>query len=646
MCGIVGIAGSQEPEWLTDMNGLVRHRGPDDRGEYRDQERQVGLAMRRLSILDLKGGRQPMSNEDGSLWIVHNGEIYNSPELRSGLETRGHRFATKSSDTEVLIHLYEEKQEDMLGDVNGMFAFVLYDRPRGILFGARDRIGIKPLYYARRPPAFAFGSELKSFLPLPWISRDIHWESLFHYMSLRFVPGSSSIFRGISRLPPGHWFRYTLRTYDLEVSPYWHLDFQRQEARDATEWAELIRSELRRAVKRWLLSDVPVGVSLSGGLDSSAIVGLLGELGVRPIRTYSLGFAGVGEEEWNELPLARKVAERWGTEHHELVLEPDQLIRDLLRMVWHLDEPYGGGLPSWYVFQFMGQHVKVGLTGTGGDELFGDYGRFARFEAHAANGPSGKSPWWAPAWRPVGRLLNHVPDGWISPRRKRELVHLLDHHRDPLRWCYLNRYFHFPDEEKRWSVFSTDTHAIPNTSEVLREYYQTSGASLPRDAVGYVGFATQLPEEFLLMTDRFSMAHALEARVPFLDHEFVERVHQVPAQIRTRPDDLKYLLKAAVADLLPSEILRARKRGFVIPTARWLRGRLRPLMERLLSPDRLAAQGIFRPEFSRRYVVPHLAGRADYHAEIWTALMFQLWHFLMVEERLTSAPTFSWQDLC
>lgn len=647
MCGIVGIAGAQETGWLSGMAGAVRHRGPDDAGEYRDGN--VGLAMHRLSILDLAGGRQPMANEAGTLCIVHNGEIFNAPELRRELEARGHRFVTTNSDTEVLLRLYEEKGEAMLGDLNGMFAFVLYDRPRGLLFGARDPVGIKPLYYTRRASLFAFASELKSFLALPWVDREVNRESLFHYMSLRFVPGSSSILLGLHRLPPGHWFRYHLQSRELTTQRYWRLDFHREDRRTAEEWAALIRHELREAVRRWVLSDVPVGCSLSGGLDSSTIVGLLAESGYGPIRTYSLGFAGRGEEEWNELPLARKVAERWGADHHEVVLEPEDLLRDLLKMVWHLDEPYGGGLPSWYVFEFMRRHVKVGLTGTGGDELFGDYGRFARFEAHG-NGSVPSSPaspvWWKAAWRPVAALVSRVPDAWLEPRRKRELMHLPNRREDPFRWYYFNTYYYFADEAKRESVFSAETAGIPDTSRLLLDYFEASAATAARDGLGYVGFNTQLPEEFLLMTDRFSMAHSLEARVPFLDRKFVELVSSIPAEVRTRPGDLKYLLKKAVGDLLPTELLGARKRGFVIPTAQWLRGKLRPLAERLLAPERLAAQGLFRPDFHARYVVPHLGGRADYHAQVWTALMFQLWHLLFIEQRLNDAPSFSWRDLC
>ena len=654
MCGIVGITGGQAGKWLTRMNAAVRHRGPDDLGEYWDPEAEIGLAMHRLSILDLSGGHQPMSNEGGTLWIVHNGEIYNSPELRRDLEAHGHCFKTTNSDTEVLLHLYERKQEAMLEDLNGMFAFVIYDRSRGLLFGARDRIGIKPLYYARQPSVFAFASELKCFLPLPWVSREINLESLFHYMSLRFIPGQSSILQGICRLPPGHWFRYSVRTFDLEIRPYWQLNLQRQERRSEAEWCALIREELRDAVRRWSLSDVPVGVSLSGGLDSSTLVGLLGELGCSPILTYSLGFVGEREGEWNELPIARKVAERWGTVHHEMLLDPDTLLNDLLKMTWHLDEPFGSDIPDWYVYQFMRQHVTVALTGSGGDELFGDYGRFARFEMHVhrtagrgfGNGSSRAEKWFEAVWQPIAALVGCVPHAWLGPRRRRELLHLPILRRDPFRWYYFNSYYHFPDELKRETVFSIDTAGVTDTSRVLQQCYEASGSSVPRDALNYVGFTTQLPEEFLLMTDRFSMAHSLEARVPFLDHRFVELIYRIPAEIRTRPRDLKYLLKAAVGDLLPPELLQARKRGFVMPTALWLRGKLRPLAERLLAPERLAAQGLFRPEFYGRYVLPHLEGRADFHEQVWTALMFQLWHLLFIEERLTAAPTFSVQDLC
>lgn len=609
MCGIVGLAGPHRAEWLSAMNAVIKYRGPDDCGEYHDDRGDVGLAMRRLSILDPQCGRQPMSIDNGRLWIVHNGEIYNSPQLRARLESRGVKFNTRNSDTEVLLHLYDEKQADMLADLNGMFAFVIYDRERRVLFGARDRIGIKPLYYTQNRNTLAFASELKCLLTLPWVHREVDVESLFHYTSLRFVPGERSIIAGVRRLPPASSFRFDVETGQLAIEPYWRLEFHPEEGKSADDWKTEIRHELGQAVNRWMLSDAPVGCSLSGGLDSSAIVGLLSEQGFRSIKTYSLGFTGPGEEEWNELPIAASVAKRWGTDHHELVLMPDDLLRDLVKMVWHLDEPYGGGLPSWYVFKFMRQDVVVGLTGSGGDELFGDYGRFNSLEQ---------------------------ADGLFGLLRRPQTF----------RRGYFDKYYYFPDETKRASVLQKAGREIPDTSDTLQRLPAWHSTESPRDTLSCVAFATQLPEEFLLMTDRFSMAHSLEARVPFLDHEFVEFVATIPAGIRTKRADLKYLLRKAIADLLPDQALRARKRGFVIPTGLWLRGALRPLAERLLSSERLAAQGLFKPGFHDAYVRPHLEGRADYDAQVWTALMFQMWHVLFIEQPSQGEPQCSWEDLC
>ena len=648
MCGIVCGIGAEALEWVKAMNAVQDHRGPDDEGIYHDHRQEVCLGMRRLSILDLAHGHQPMGNEDGSTWIVYNGEIFNSPDLRRRLE-RDHRFSTANSDTEVLLHLYDEKQEDMLADLNGMFAFVLYDARRGILFGARDRLGIKPLYYTRVPHRFAVASELKSLLTLPWAGRDLDAGSFFHYLSLRFVPGEQSILHGILRLAPGHWFRYDLATGAIKTHRYWRPCIGSHEVRPDAEWAAIVRAELKTAVQRWTLSDVPIGCSLSGGLDSSSIVGLLSENGHRRVKTYSLGFTGDGAEELDELPLARQVADRWGTEHHELVLEPAELLRDLVKMVWHLDEPYGGGLPSWYVFQFMHQDVKVGMTGTGGDELFGDYGRYRGLEEAPRRSEDDREDgrWLEKAWSPVARFLSLLPEGMIGLRRKERWLQWPATGRDPFRWQYVHAFYYFSDEMKRRTVLSPALAGAvaADTADLLARSYKEAGSNDPRDGCSYLALTTQLPDEFLHMTDRFSMAHSLEARVPFLDHTFVELVLRIPPQVRTKPDDPKYLLRRAVQDLLPRDLARAPKRGFVLPTAQWLRGPLRPLAERMLDPDRLARQGMIRPEFFGRFVRPHLEGRGDYHAQIWTVLMFQLWHVLFVERRPSECPAVAWQDL-
>jgi asparagine synthase (glutamine-hydrolysing) len=654
MCGIVGIAGKHETSWLSAMNAVQWHRGPDDAGEYHDAEAEVSLAMRRLSILDLEGGHQPMTNADETAWIIFNGEIYNSPELRKRLVESGCEFKTTNSDTEVVLRLYEEKQEAMLDDLNGMFAFVIYDRKHKRMFGARDRIGIKPFYYFNEAGRFAFSSELKALMALPAISRDLDLQSLYHYMTLLFVPGENTIFSRVRRLPPGHYFTFDLSSRELSIRRYWKLRTDQPDVnRSEDEWSETLRYELRQAVRRWTLSDVPVGCSLSGGIDSSTIVGLLSELGYGPIKTYSLGFAYEEEAAWNELHLARKVAERYRTEHQEIILRPEELLDDLISMVWHLDEPYGGGLPSWYVFRMMSKDVKVGLTGTGGDELFGNYGKFAAFEnspilrlisKHASFGRAGaKLP--AFMWSGWRKAVAAVPGQFISRQKKVRLSQLDDICRAPFGSHYYANQVYLSDKLKQLSVFNGGFSRSYETASYLQELYNAAHPANPRDGVAYVDFQTQLPEEFLMMTDRFSMAHSLEARVPFLDHKFVETVFRIPAATRTRAADPKWMLKRSVADLLPQDLLGGPKKGFVIPIKLWLRNQLQPLARHLLAPERLRQQGIFRVSFYDSYVAPHLEGRADFTWQVWSALMFQLWHSVFIEQNAREKPSYSWSDL-
>ena len=598
MCGIAGIAGNVDVEVLERLRQALSHRGPDDSGVYHDVAAGVGLAAARLAIIDLDGGAQPMQAERAT--IVFNGEIYNAPELRVRLERDGVRFDSDHSDTEVVLRLYEQVGERCVEDLNGMFAFVIHDRVRNLLFGARDRFGIKPLYFARPDGEFAFASELKVLLTLPNIERAVDRESLFHYLSLRFVPGERSILRGVQRLPAAHRFTYDMRTRELDVQRWWRLEFEHEDGVERGEWVARLRETLRDAVKRWSLADVPIACSLSGGLDSSAVTALLAESGHADLRTYTLGFTDDEDERLNELPLARALAERYDTEHHEVVVDAKQLLDDLLPMVWSLDEPYGGGLPSWYVFRAIADDVKVAHTGTGGDELFGNYRRFVPFE-------SGR----------LSRLRGQ------SVRR---------YHFEPS--------YYLPDDEKR-ELFEHDGE---DTSTFLQRIYDESGSRSTRDSVLYLDLSTQLPDEFLHMTDRFSMAHSLEARTPFLDNEFVSLVARTPPNLRTGADDPKGLLRDAVADLLTPAHLAAPKRGFVFPLARWLRGELRPLAERLLADEHLARQGLFRPGLAERYLQPHLDGRVDESERLWPLLMFQLWHLLYVEEGVAEAPSFSWKD--
>jgi asparagine synthase (glutamine-hydrolysing) len=614
------------------------HRGPDEQGTFFDPATGVGLASTRLAIQDVEQGHQPMQNKTGGICIVFNGEIFNAPELRERLIAAGHRFATDHSDTEVLVHLYEERGPAMVDDLNGMFAFVIFDRDRNRLFGARDQLGIKPLYLTQLGGGLSFASELKVLLAVPGVERVLDRQSAFDYLSLRYVPGPGSIFVGVDRLPAASAFAFDLASRELKVWQYWRPEFDGSTMERGEELLARLREELRAAVQRWTLSDVPIACSLSGGIDSSAIVGLMREVGYDNLHTFSLGFE---DENLNELELARLVAQRNDTEHHELMMRPTDLIDDLLQMVWALDEPYGGGLPSWYVFRFMSESVKVGMTGTGGDELFGSYGKFVPFEEGKLVRLTRHAH--MPIVRAAARIAAAVPGGWVNDRSRAALRDLRSVQLDPVRWHYFDRAYYFGDADKRRSVVDGATYR--DTAELLRTLFRESGAASVRDAVLYADTRTQLPEEFLHMTDRFSMAHSLEARVPLLDRELVEVVAGIPADVRTNASQPKALLRESISDLLPPELLRQPKRGFVIPQSAWLRGELRPVVEQLLSRDRLRRQGIFRPELVDRYVDPHLSGRSDHGDQVWNLLMFQLWHLLFVEEQLDEAPTFGVRDV-
>jgi asparagine synthase (glutamine-hydrolysing) len=598
MCGITGIHGADCRDRIGAMNDRLIHRGPDDAGVYVDDGAGLALAMRRLSVLDLAGGAQPMRSADGRYVLVYNGEIFNAPSLRHSLEERGERFVTDHSDTEVLLHLLMREGEACLHKLNGMFAFAFYDAVERTLLCGRDRMGIKPFYYTTDGGCFAFASELKALLALPWLARDVDRAALFDYLSLLYVPGEQSILKSVRRLPAGHCLHYSLADEEVEVRRWWRLAYAPDFSVPAARWPEIIRQELHDAVLRWSLSDVPIAVSLSGGLDSSAVTAIAAQAGLA-VSAYSLGFEGVGEEAWNELPLARAVARKWGIPHHEIMLRPEATLDALPKMVEALDEPYGGGLPSWFVFREMGGKVKVALTGTGGDELFGNYGKWTGLEGSA-----------------LTRWLRSSAGG-IS--------------RDHFRSAFFERYYYCADAAKRRVLVDGDG-IDHDTADMLYERFASDPKVGIRDSVARLDIETQLSEEFLLMTDRFSMAHSVEARTPFLDNGLVDVVRRIPAHLRTRRNDLKYLLRQAVAPLLPQSLLSAPKRGFVIPLGLWLRGPLKAVAEDLLAPARLKRQGVFAPAFYDIYVKPHLEGRADHTQRVWAAMMFQLWHQRFVED--------------
>ncbi|MDC6452815.1 asparagine synthase (glutamine-hydrolyzing) [Alphaproteobacteria bacterium] len=601
MCGIVGIHSLSQDNLknlVEQLNKSQEHRGPDGEGFYFDLNNCFSLAMKRLAIVDIVGGEQPKYEENGRFVIVFNGEILNAPQLRKELEAVGEVFSSSHSDTEVLLKLYKNLGISCLKKLNGMFTFAIYDKKKETVVLVRDRLGIKPLYYTQMDNRFIFASELKSILSLSVLKRNINKQSLYHFLSLMYVPGSNSILNGIKKLKAGHYLVYKLTDRKLSVNCWWNLTFKPNLNIPKKEWPELIRTKLSEAVNRWMLSDVPVGCSLSGGLDSSALVGLLAQSG-KSISTYSLGFKGGNESDWDELPLALEVSKKWGTKHHELILTPDDLLKDLSKMVWHMDEPYAGGLPSWSVFKRMSEDVKVGITGTGGDELFGNYGK----------------------WRGLERKLFFQPKITNENFKKN----------------YFDRFYYFADAAKR-KIFTSLGTEIENTSDFLYRYYLNTNGSSIRDKCAMVDINTQLTDEFLTMTDRFSMAHSIELRPPFLDNEFVDLITTIPSKFRTKKGDLKGLLRHAVSPVLPESLIKAPKRGFVIPLKIWLRNELLPLVKFLLEPKRLSDQGIFQADLYSRLFQPYLDGKHDDTAKIWALVMFQIWHMQFIEGEPGAGP--------
>lgn len=607
MCGIVGYTGANDPGLLKAMNFSQVYRGPDDEGYFADEANRINLAMRRLSIVDLEDGHQPMSNNDDSLWIVFNGEIFNTFDLRKELEKEGYSFRTNHSDTETLIYMYQHYGTGMLKYLNGMFAFVIYDKKNRKLFGARDHFGIKPLYYSLVREKFSFASELKSLLKLPWIGREINAQSVYHYFTFQAVPAPATIFEKVQKLPAGHYLEYYFEKNELKTDSYWK---PRLSTMDVSELVEknlpsVIREKFLQAVSRWSLSDVPIGCSLSGGVDSSAIVAAMAQTGNTPVRTYTVGYTDAPDID--ETKYAALVARKWNTEHHEIMVRPDDLLKELDRMVFHLDEPYAGGLPSWFVYKTMSKDVKVAMTGSGGDELFGNYGKWKFYENFRSH---------------LYRIRRYIADGG-------RLSHLLR---------YPNGSHHYPyynDGFKQRQLFNNEFIKNITPSAALLQLYWNGSSK--RDAVAKVDLRLQLPEEFLLMTDRFSMAFSIEARTPFLDVEFAEFIYSIPSSIRTEIGSLKYLFINAVKDWLPPELLSAPKKGFVLPLDKWLRNELKDEVEALLDKKFLEHQGIFNPGIRKTIVEPFYKNLAHKNQDwrLWELLMFQKWYITFISEAVT-----------
>jgi asparagine synthase (glutamine-hydrolysing) len=634
MCGIAGFADRlSDSAWAPGSDAMqrartvagrmcaaIRHRGPDDEGIR--VEDGVALGMRRLSIIDLATGQQPIHNEDRTVWVVFNGEIYNYAALRADLERRGHRFYT-ASDTETIVHAYEEWGEGAFERLRGMFGIALWDRPRRALLLARDRVGIKPLHYARAGDRLYFGSEIKAILAGLERTPALDLEALDHYLSFLYTPPNASIFAGIHKLPPGHLLRWQNGTVALR--PYWEVPIDERTPASEAEAVGQLRRVLADAVQSHLMSEVPLGAFLSGGIDSSLVVGLMARASSRPVRTFSIGF---DEPQFDELEHARVVARHFGTDHHEFVVRPDALaiLDDLIR---HFDEPFGdsSAIPTWYVSELARRHVTVVLSGDGGDELFGGYDRYfphPRVAAFDRWAPAGSRAVAGMAWR-------WLPHGAAGKNFLRRVA------RDE-QGRYLDAIGFFQPDEKA-SLLTSDVRRRLNGADaearLARHFERFRG--LPWHAqMMHFDFETYLPEDILVKVDRMSMAHSIESRVPLLDNEVVEFAARLPANCKIRDGRRKHILKEAAADLLPPDILTRRKQGFGVPVGVWFRGGLRELFADVLLSTRARQRGYFEPRFVERLVREHLGGRRD----LWGLVVFELWHREYLDSRtLVATPS-------
>ncbi len=635
MCGIAGQLHLRpghpvRPESVLAMCRVLAHRGPDDEGLYVDGELVMG--MRRLRIIDLATGRQPIGNEDGTVWTVFNGEIYNYRELRRDLERAGHVFST-ATDTEVIVHLYEDHGADFVRRLTGMFAIALWDARRRTLLLARDRLGIKPLYYAADGDRVVFGSEIKALLQAG-VPREIDPQALHDYLSLTYVPGPRSIFRHIRKLPPGHVLVCGRR--GVTQTRYWHLDYAGARAdgrpRPEASYAEELRALLARTVADHLVSDVPLGVFLSGGVDSSSLVALMREVSGEPVQTFSIGFA---ERSYDELAYARAVARAFDTRHHELVVRPDAatLLPELVRF---FDEPFAdsSAIPVYCVSQLARRHVTVALSGEGGDEVFAGYETYAAYK--------------------LARLYRRLP-GLVAGRLIPAAVRRLPTSHRRVSFDYKAKRFvdgallppadgHYWwkvifTEEAKAALYARPPAGLEDPARLYRNAYAACPAPDPLTRLQHIDLTVYLPDDLLVKADRMSMATSLEARVPFLDHRVVEFAAALPPHLKLRGLTKKYILKRAMAGRVPAAVLSARKRGFNVPMPVWLARDLRDFVHDVLGEDRVRRAGFFQPAAVTALLRAHEERRADLSRNIWILLVFALW----CDEYLR-APARRWDD--
>jgi len=635
MCGICGVYNAQSGEPVSEqliehMTHLISHRGPDDSGAYLDGP--VGLGFARLSIIDLDGGHQPMSNETGDIWIVFNGEIWNYQVLRKELTEKGHQFRT-NCDTETIVHAYEEYGMDCIARLHGMFGFAIWDSSRRRLLLARDRAGKKPLYYTRVNGNLLFASEIKSLLCYPGVKRQVDLQALGDFLSVRYVPGPATLFANIYKVQPGHWLLCENDTIHEEC--YWDFTFSKTEHRPLEEYIQGIRQHVHRAVEERMMADVPLGALLSGGVDSSIIVGTMSQLTSQPVKTFAIGFDVPG---YSELPYAKIVAQHFGTEHHELLVKCSDLSNYWPLLTWHRDEPVSepSDLGVYLISRLARKHVKVVLSGEGGDELFAGYPKYivdwlARYY-HLLPTPIRDQV--------ITPLLDHLP---YSMRKLKLAANSLSQPA-PQRWLNWFGIFNGQLKENLLSA-STKASIDLDSSRTFLRWLEKNPQRDNLSSMLYLDTKIWLPDNLLMKGDKMTMAASLEARIPLLDYKLIEYAASIPSNVKIKPFQAKYLLKRAFSDFLPEPILTRKKMGFNVPTGIWFREGQRNLVTQLLLSEQARSRGYLNDAFVARLVHDHLEGRTNYQSQLFILASLELWFRIFIDSPHLEFPQVSTEEL-
>lgn len=629
MCGIYGIISLAEhyqpsAELLKPMGDIIFHRGPDDFGEYINNG--IAIGMRRLSIIDLEGGHQPISNNDNTIWLVCNGEIYNFRELRLKLKEKGHKFRTLS-DCEVIIHLYAEYGDTFVNYLNGMYCFALWDGKRRRLTIGRDRLGIKPLYYLKDKSRLIFASEAKAILTVPGVSRQIDRVALESYLSLGYVAAPNSLFSDIYKLPVASVM--IIENDETNIRQYWQPPSEINTHLTIEEWCVDVSKSIEESVRRQMVSDVPIGAFLSGGIDSSAVVGYMARHSSQPVKTYSIGFAddSVGAY-YNELPYAKQVSNMFDTEHKEIIVRPD-VVKLLPKLLWHMDEPIADAafITTYLVAEFARQEVTVILSGVGGDELFGGYRRYLGeyfYEKYK------RIPFWFRK-----HIMKKIAKRLPSDRHSR-LLNLSRY----VRAFILSGELSFSERYSSYVEVFNKEELEQILLEPLSDFHGALGMAFDKsdsddflNRLFQVDYRTQLPDDLLMLTDKMTMATSLECRVPLLDHELVELAARIPNNLKIHGRELKYVLKRCLGDLLPKNILYRKKRGFGAPMGAWLKKELAPMLKAILSKESIESRGLFRWKNINKIIALHEANKEDYTDHLLSLMNLELWCRMYLDKR-------------